>query len=197
MCIAGKYRRGCQAVQAKSQSKSARKIPSSAIIIGPFETHPWRRKYCFLPINQDEWLPTKFAYLIFQPQHGIPDLFIWLISGNKRLAYQRIPARNILFSMQEEEKGKDCGSLQTLFLKVPAKNNLSSWTNSFLGSFFYFYQKKLYGAGQVFFLLLHTFFWDLFCTLESFAKKKNCVLHFYPTTKNHLLSSSISAFLKP
>ena len=70
--------------------------------------------------NQDEWLPTKFAYLIFQPQHGIPDLFIWLISGNKRLAYQRIPARNILFSMQEEEKGKDCGSLQTLFLKVPA-----------------------------------------------------------------------------
>ena len=157
LCIAGKYRRGCQAVQAKSQSKSARKIPSSAIIIGPFETHPWRRKYCFLPINQDEWLPTKFAYLIFQPQHGIPDLFIWLISGNKRLAYQRIPARNILFSMQEEEKGKDCGSLQTLFLKVPAKNNLSSWTNSFLGSFFYFYQKN--------FMVLDRFF--SFCSTPS------------------------------
>ena len=55
---------------------------------------------------------------IFQPQHGIPDIFVWLISGNKRLAYQRIPSRHVLFSMLDEEKGKDCGALQTLFLKV-------------------------------------------------------------------------------
>ena len=43
---------------------------------------------------------------------------MWIISGNKRLAYQRIPARDLLFSMMEEEKGKHCGTLQTLFLKV-------------------------------------------------------------------------------
>ena len=80
--------------------------------------------------------------LIFQPQHGIPDLFIWLISGNKRLAYQRIPARNILFSMLDEEKGKDCGSLQTLFLKVPFAH-LSCFLD------FFFLAKNLVG-GQFF-----------------------------------------------
>ena len=80
--------------------------------------------------------------LIFQPQHGIPDLFIWLISGNKRLAYQRIPARNILFSMLDEEKGKDCGSLQTLFLKVPFAH--LSWFLDF------FFLAKILVGGQFF-----------------------------------------------
>ena len=56
--------------------------------------------------------------LFFQPQHSVPDVFIWLISGSKRLAYQRISARHLLYSMIEEEKGKNCGILQTLFLKV-------------------------------------------------------------------------------
>ena len=56
--------------------------------------------------------------------------------------------------MQEEEKGKDCGSLQTLFLKVHETTKIICPTPEqtlFLGSFFYFYQ-KLDGAGQFFFL---------------------------------------------
>ena len=57
-------------------------------------------------------------FFLFQPQHGLPDMFIWLLSGTKRLAYQRISARHLLYSMTEEEKGKNSGSLQTLFLKV-------------------------------------------------------------------------------
>ena len=59
-----------------------------------------------------------FSPFFLQPQHSVPDVFIWLISGNKRLAYQRINARHLLYSMIEEEKGKNCGVLQTLFLKV-------------------------------------------------------------------------------
>jgi hypothetical protein len=31
--------------------------------------------------------------LIFQPQHALPDIFIWMISGARRVAYHRIPAR--------------------------------------------------------------------------------------------------------
>ena len=45
-----------------------------------------------------------FAFLL-QPQHSIPDVFLWLISGTKRLAYQRISSRDLLYSMLEEEKG--------------------------------------------------------------------------------------------
>jgi len=56
--------------------------------------------------------------LLFKPQHSIPDVFIWMVSGNKRLAYQRISARHLLYSMIDEEKGKDAGCVQTLFLKV-------------------------------------------------------------------------------
>lgn len=54
----------------------------------------------------------------FQPQCNIPDVLIWLFSNNKRLAYARIPAQNILYAVVEEEKGKDCGKIQTIFLKV-------------------------------------------------------------------------------
>ena len=30
---------------------------------------------------------------LLQPQHAIPDVFLWMISNNKRIAYHRIPAR--------------------------------------------------------------------------------------------------------
>lgn len=53
-----------------------------------------------------------------QPQHSIPDLFIWMMSNNKRIAYARVPSKDILYSMVDEEKGKDCGKVKAVFLKV-------------------------------------------------------------------------------
>jgi hypothetical protein len=53
-----------------------------------------------------------------QPQHALPDIFIWLISGNKRVAYQRLLAKDVIYSIVDEEKGKDCCKVQTLLLKV-------------------------------------------------------------------------------
>ncbi|KAI1233270.1 hypothetical protein IHE44_0004437 [Lamprotornis superbus] len=54
-----------------------------------------------------------------RPQCTLPDVLIWMISNNKRVAYARIPAQNILYSVVEEEKGKDCAKIQTVFMKVP------------------------------------------------------------------------------
>lgn len=54
-----------------------------------------------------------------QPQHSIPDVFIWMMSSNKRIAYARVPSKDLLFSIVEEELGKDCAKVKTLFLKVP------------------------------------------------------------------------------
>ncbi|XP_022236402.1 otoferlin-like, partial [Limulus polyphemus] len=51
------------------------------------------------------------------PQHALPDVFIWMISGGKRIAYSRLPAKDLLFSIVEEEAGKHCGKVQTIFLK--------------------------------------------------------------------------------
>lgn len=54
----------------------------------------------------------------FQPQDTIPDVFVWMLCGGKRVAYTRIPAQNIIYSLVEEERGKDSGRMQTVFLRV-------------------------------------------------------------------------------
>lgn len=54
-----------------------------------------------------------------QPQHSIPDVFVWMMSNHKRIAYARVPSKDLLFSIVEEERGKDCAKVKTLFLKVP------------------------------------------------------------------------------
>ncbi|XP_041986381.1 otoferlin [Aricia agestis] len=72
----------------------------------------------------------KLKHLCEDPQHSLPDVFIWLISNGKRLAYQRIPARDIMYSENSDEAGKFCGKMQTLFLKWPGKkaSTPSGWS---------------------------------------------------------------------
>lgn len=71
-------------------------------------------------------LPTLCS---LQPQSTIPDAFIWLLSGNKRLAYVRIPAYSILFSLVEEQRGRDCGKVSTLYMKVTIPSLVISETH--------------------------------------------------------------------
>lgn len=51
----------------------------------------------------------------------MPDVFIWVISSGKRTAYQRIQAHDLIYSIVDEECGRECGRVQTLFLKVTMK----------------------------------------------------------------------------
>lgn len=49
----------------------------------------------------------------------MPDVIIWMIRGEKRFAYVRIPAHQVLYSTTSPEaSGKYCGKTQTIFLKV-------------------------------------------------------------------------------
>uniref|UniRef100_A0A8C0AN34 C2 domain-containing protein n=1 Tax=Buteo japonicus TaxID=224669 RepID=A0A8C0AN34_9AVES len=48
------------------------------------------------------------------PQCTLPDVLIWMLSNNRRVAYARVPAQDILYSVVEEEKGKDCAKIQTV-----------------------------------------------------------------------------------
>ncbi|XP_050710389.1 otoferlin-like isoform X3 [Eriocheir sinensis] len=66
---------------------------------------------------------AKLKGLNEDPQHSLPDVFLWMVSGGKRVAYQRIPSRHLLFSTVAEEKGKHCGVCQTLFLKLPGRKS--------------------------------------------------------------------------
>lgn len=41
-----------------------------------------------------------------------------MISNGRRIAYARVPSKDILYSATEEERGKDCGKVKTIFLRV-------------------------------------------------------------------------------
>ncbi|KAK2511343.1 Fer1l6, partial [Columba guinea] len=69
----------------------------------------------------------KIRFLADEPQNTVPDVFIWMLSSNKRVAYARVPAKNILYSPAKEQRGKDCGKIKTHFLKLPGKRPLG-WT---------------------------------------------------------------------
>ena len=63
-------------------------------------------------------LLSKLRHVANEPQHALPDAFIWLVSNNKRIAYHRIQAKDVIYSIVEEERGNQCGKVQTLFLRV-------------------------------------------------------------------------------
>ncbi|KAG7460806.1 hypothetical protein MATL_G00202750 [Megalops atlanticus] len=72
----------------------------------------------------------KLRFLADEPQHSIPDIFIWMMSNNKRIAYARIPSKDILHSIVDEETGKECGKVKAVFLKLPGKKGFgpAGWT---------------------------------------------------------------------
>uniref|UniRef100_A0A7N8WNY0 Otoferlin a n=1 Tax=Mastacembelus armatus TaxID=205130 RepID=A0A7N8WNY0_9TELE len=72
----------------------------------------------------------KLRFLADEPQHSIPDVFIWMMSNNKRIAYARVPSKDILYSIVDEETGKDCGKVKAVFLKLPGKKGFgpAGWT---------------------------------------------------------------------
>jgi hypothetical protein len=41
-----------------------------------------------------------------------------MVSNGKRVAYQRIMARHLIYSVADEECGKFCSKVHTMFLKV-------------------------------------------------------------------------------
>ncbi|XP_075711726.1 dysferlin isoform X3 [Rhinoderma darwinii] len=71
----------------------------------------------------EDWL-LRLRSLTEEPQNSLPDIVIWMLQGDKRVAYYRIPAHQVLFSRNGAKCcGKHCGKLQTIFLKFPQEGN--------------------------------------------------------------------------
>ncbi|XP_035994611.1 fer-1-like protein 6 isoform X2 [Fundulus heteroclitus] len=66
-------------------------------------------------------LTQKLRFLVEEPQHTVPDMFVWLLSNNKRVAYARVRTRDLLYSSNQEARGSLCGKILTLYLKPPGK----------------------------------------------------------------------------
>ncbi|XP_070210966.1 myoferlin-like isoform X3 [Littorina saxatilis] len=58
--------------------------------------------------------------LAIEPQNSMPDVVIWMISGQKRIAVHRIPAYDIFFAPDPICRGRQCGHLQTIQMKFPS-----------------------------------------------------------------------------
>ncbi|CAJ1080777.1 myoferlin-like isoform X3 [Xyrichtys novacula] len=66
----------------------------------------------------------KLKVLAEEPQNSMPDVIVWMLRGEKRVAYSRIPAHQILYSTYSEQAcGQHCGKMQTIFLQYPMDKN--------------------------------------------------------------------------
>ncbi|XP_017273940.1 myoferlin-like isoform X1 [Kryptolebias marmoratus] len=85
----------------------------------------------------ESWV-EKLNQLAEEPQNSMPDVIIWMLRGEKRVAYSRIPAHQILYSTYSEQAcGRHCGKLKTILLqypmdktkglKVPVQIRVSMW----------------------------------------------------------------------
>ncbi|XP_069467461.1 myoferlin [Ambystoma mexicanum] len=71
----------------------------------------------------EDWL-DKLEQLAEEPQNSMPDVIIWMIRAEKRLAYARVPAHQVLFSTAgEKASGQFCGKTQTVYLQYPMDKN--------------------------------------------------------------------------
>ncbi|KAM4710242.1 dysferlin [Discoglossus pictus] len=71
----------------------------------------------------DDWM-QRLKAMAEEPQNSLPDIVIWMLQGDKRVAYYRMPAHQVLFSRNGSRCcGKNCGKLQTIFLKFPQEDS--------------------------------------------------------------------------
>ncbi|XP_066536467.1 dysferlin isoform X2 [Hoplias malabaricus] len=68
-------------------------------------------------LEQAEDWAQRLRSLAEEPQNSLPDIVIWMLQGDRRVAYYRIPSHEVLFS--QGYCGKHCGQLQTVFMKCP------------------------------------------------------------------------------
>ena len=57
-------------------------------------------------------------FSLIQHQNSVPDVIIWMLAGNKRVAVKRIPSHLLMYSKTAKARGKLCGKVQTIFLTV-------------------------------------------------------------------------------
>ncbi|BFY97443.1 hypothetical protein BsWGS_00482 [Bradybaena similaris] len=70
-------------------------------------------------VSEVEQYLSTIKNITAEPQNSMPDVIIWMLCGQKRMAYYRIPAYELLYSETEEMRGKNCGKVMSIPLRYP------------------------------------------------------------------------------
>ncbi|CAB4005312.1 myoferlin-like, partial [Paramuricea clavata] len=93
----------------------------------------------------------RIQIIAVEPQNSMPDVIIWMIKAEReRIAYCRIPANELLYFNDENERGEKCGKTIDVNLKFPGKED-SSHKSKFAGMLrlmIWFGRKKEQGEWQ-------------------------------------------------
>uniref|UniRef100_A0A8C5YIE9 C2 domain-containing protein n=1 Tax=Marmota marmota marmota TaxID=9994 RepID=A0A8C5YIE9_MARMA len=72
----------------------------------------------------EDWLQCLDVVLT-EPQVSLPDVMIWLMAKDQRVAYARVPAHRVLFSQAGPlHSGSFCGKIQTLYPEGEGPKNM-------------------------------------------------------------------------
>ena len=64
---------------------------------------------------------NRIRSIAVESQISIPDVIIWMIHGEDRVAVARIPIQDIFYSKNPLARGRLCGKIHTRFLKQPSR----------------------------------------------------------------------------
>ncbi|KAG0722542.1 Myoferlin [Chionoecetes opilio] len=76
-------------------------------------------------VEELESVLGQLELLAEEPQSSIPDVFLWLMSGTRRMAYVRIPAHSILHAHQPTAQGMLSGKFNTYTLTNPGEHEVT------------------------------------------------------------------------
>ncbi|XP_062502177.1 myoferlin-like isoform X2 [Corticium candelabrum] len=74
-------------------------------------------------IEKCEEFLGRLKSVTYEAQNSFPDVIIWMLSSNKRVAYYRIPAHHLLYSKRPLAKGKLCSQMTTIYLQYHGKKH--------------------------------------------------------------------------
>ncbi|XP_068630494.1 otoferlin-like [Battus philenor] len=106
------------------------------------------KKLVKMLLTETKTLAHNLRNLMYKTSEGWPDVIIWLVSGGSRIGFAKISPTDIIYSPTSEQCGKNCGKIQTIYLKplkctkhvntlpsscycVAAKLELIAWMGSF------------------------------------------------------------------
>ncbi|XP_045542088.1 fer-1-like protein 6 [Papilio machaon] len=75
------------------------------------------KKLVKILLTETKSLGQSMKNLMSKTTEGWPDLVIWLLNGGNRVGFAKIPPADIIYSPISEQSGKNCGKIQTIYLK--------------------------------------------------------------------------------